>query len=89
MVCPVLGLYTVSGAGTGDVDYLYRLILSELVLLEDGERIQSPKRCVFKHKYEGLLDENSTMDNVQKRNIFINIQSSQTFRSYEDGSSRY
>jgi hypothetical protein len=28
------------------------------------------------------LDKNRTMDNVQKRNICINVPSSQTFRSY-------
>jgi hypothetical protein len=46
---------------------------AEQVLPGDGERIQSPKRCV--------LNENRTMDNAQKYNICINIPTSQTFRS--------
>jgi hypothetical protein len=29
----------------------------------------------------GILDKDKTMDNVQKRNICTNVQSSQTFRS--------
>jgi hypothetical protein len=38
-------------------------------LPEDRDKIQSPKSCV--------LSKNRTMDNVQKRNIFINLLSSQ------------
>jgi hypothetical protein len=41
---------------------------------EEGDRIQSPKRCV--------LNKNMTMYNVQKHNICINVPSSQTFISY-------
>jgi hypothetical protein len=42
-------------------------------LPEDGDRIQSPKRCV--------LNKSRTMDNVQKQNNCLNVLSSQTFRS--------
>jgi hypothetical protein len=42
------------------------------VLPEDGDRIQSPKRCVLKDKHEGVLDKDKTMDNVQKRHICKN-----------------
>jgi hypothetical protein len=42
------------------------------VLPEDGDRIQSPKRCV--------LNKNRTTDNVKNRNDYVNILSSQTFR---------
>jgi hypothetical protein len=35
--------------------------------------MQSPKRCVFKNKQDDVLDENKTMDNVQKRNIYTVI----------------
>jgi hypothetical protein len=35
---------------------------TEYVLLEDGKRIQSPKR--------NILDKNRMMDNVQKNNIY-------------------
>jgi hypothetical protein len=44
-------------------------------LPEDGDRIQSPKRYV-------LINKKRMMTNVQKHNNFINIPSSQTFRSY-------
>jgi hypothetical protein len=36
---------------------------TELILPEDGDKIQYPKRC--------SLNENRTMDNVQKHNKFI------------------
>jgi hypothetical protein len=39
------------------------------MLPEDGDRIQSPKRCDLKDKEDDILDEDKTMDNVQKRNI--------------------
>jgi hypothetical protein len=42
---------------------------TEYVLPEDGDRIQSPKRCALKKKRNDILDKNKTMDNVQKRNI--------------------
>jgi hypothetical protein len=42
---------------------------TENVLPEDGDRIQSPKRCILKYKQDGVLDKNRTMDNVQKHNI--------------------
>jgi hypothetical protein len=45
------------------------LALTELVLPEDGDRIQSPKRCVLKNKQNGVLDKDKTMDNAQKHNI--------------------
>jgi hypothetical protein len=35
-----------------DRDYLYRLGRNKQVLPEDGDRIQSPKRCVLKNKQE-------------------------------------
>jgi hypothetical protein len=44
------------------------------LLAEDGDKIQSPKYCV--------LNKSRMMDNVQKHNNYINIPSSQTFRSY-------
>jgi hypothetical protein len=44
--------------------------------------MQSPKRCVFKYKQDGVLDDSRTMDNVQKHNIYVNVPSSRTFRSY-------
>jgi hypothetical protein len=40
---------------------------------EDGDRIQSPKRYVFKIK-------DRTMDNVQNCDSYINIPWSQTYR---------
>jgi hypothetical protein len=49
---------------------------------EDGDRIQSPKSCVFKYKEDSALGKNRTMDSVQKHNICTNVPSSQTFRSY-------
>jgi hypothetical protein len=33
-------------------------------------------------KQDGVLDKDKTMDNVQKHNIFTNILSSRTFRSF-------
>jgi hypothetical protein len=39
------------------------------VLPEDGDRIQSPRRCVMKNKQDGVLDKDRTMDNVQEHNI--------------------
>jgi hypothetical protein len=46
---------------------------TEWVLPEDGDRIQSPKRCVLKHKQDEILDKDETMDNVQKHNFCTNI----------------
>jgi hypothetical protein len=37
----------------------------EQVLHEDGERIQSPKRCALKNKQNYDLDKDKKMDNVQ------------------------
>jgi hypothetical protein len=37
---------------------------------EDGDRIQSPKRCVLKEKQDDILNKDETLDNVQKRNIW-------------------
>jgi hypothetical protein len=34
------------------------------------ETIQAPKRCVLKNKHDGVLDQDRTMDNVQKHNIY-------------------
>jgi hypothetical protein len=36
----------------------------------------------MKYKRDGVLDKNSTMDDVQKRKICTNLPSSQTYRSY-------
>jgi hypothetical protein len=47
--------------------------LSE-ILPEDRDRIQSPECCVLNKKQDDGY--------VQKRNNFINIPSSQTFRSH-------
>jgi hypothetical protein len=55
--------------------------LTELVLSEDVDRIQSPK-VVFCEKRMVFLDKYGTMDNVQKYNIYTNVPSSETFRSY-------
>jgi Zn-finger protein len=43
------------------------------LLPEDGDRIQSPKRCVLKNKEDGVSDIKRTMDNVQKHNIYTNV----------------
>jgi hypothetical protein len=51
---------------------LYRLGPTEQVLPEDADRIQSPKRCVFKQK-DSVLDKSRTMNNVRKHNIFIRV----------------
>jgi hypothetical protein len=40
----------------------------------------SRKRCVLKHKEDGVLDKNSTIDNVHKHYTCINVQLSQNFR---------
>jgi hypothetical protein len=45
--------------------------------------MQSPKRYVLKYKQTGVADKNTTMDYVQKHNIYTNVPSSQTFRSYD------
>jgi hypothetical protein len=37
----------------------------------DGDRIQSPKRCVLKYKQDGALDKIRAMANVQKHNISV------------------
>jgi hypothetical protein len=52
------------------------------LLPEDGERIQSPKRCVLKYKQDGVLDKSRTMDNVHKVSNCINVPSLRTFKSY-------
>jgi hypothetical protein len=54
--------------------YLRTIGFNQLGFPEDGDRIQSPKRCV--------LNKSRTMDNVQKGNICINVPPSQSFRSY-------
>jgi hypothetical protein len=43
------------------------------VLPEDGDRIQSPKRCALNDKQDEVLDKDETMDNVQRRNICSRI----------------
>jgi hypothetical protein len=40
-----------------------------------GDRTQSPKRFVLKHKQGDVLYKNRTMDNVQKHNIHTNVPS--------------
>jgi hypothetical protein len=35
-----------------------------LALPEDRDRIQSPKCCVLKNKYDGVLDKDKKMNNV-------------------------
>jgi hypothetical protein len=59
---------------------LSKLALSDLVLPEDGDRIQFPKYCVLKEKQEDSLNKEKTIDNVQKHKISTNLPSSQTFR---------
>jgi hypothetical protein len=47
------------------------------------ERESSLRNIVFwKINMTVILDKDMTMDNVQKHNIFTNVPSSQTFRSY-------
>jgi hypothetical protein len=61
---------------------MFMLVLldpSGWVLPEDGDRIQSPKRCVLRHKQDDNLDKDETMDNVQEHNNCTNLPSSQTF----------
>jgi hypothetical protein len=41
-----------------------------LVLPEDGDRIQFPKRCVLKEKQDDISNKDKTMDNV-KNIIFV------------------
>jgi hypothetical protein len=53
---------------------------TEHVLPEHGDRIQSPKRVL--KKTGQFLDKDRTMVDVQKHNIFTNVPSSQTIRSY-------
>jgi hypothetical protein len=53
----------------------------------DGDWIRFPKRSVLKDTQDGILDEDKMMDNVQKRNIYTNVPSSQTFRPYLGSSS--
>jgi hypothetical protein len=50
MLCLTSKPYLVLVQVSRDRDYLYRLGPTEQVLPEDGDRIQSPKRCVFKYK---------------------------------------
>jgi hypothetical protein len=57
--------------------------LLPLINIEDGDRIQFPKRCVLKHKQDDILGKDEMTDNVQERNICTNLPSSQTFRSYQ------
>jgi hypothetical protein len=38
-------------------------------LPEEGDKIQSLKRCVLKNKQDGVLDKDRMTDNVQKHNI--------------------
>jgi hypothetical protein len=51
--------------------------VSTEVLPEDGDRIQSTKRCVLKKCEDGVLNKDRTMDKVQKQNICINVPSLQ------------
>jgi hypothetical protein len=46
---------------------------TEYVLPEEGDRIQSPKRCVLKIN-RTFLDKDKTMDNVQKHNTCNNLK---------------
>jgi hypothetical protein len=39
-------------------------------LLEDEDRIQSPKSCVLKYKEDGVLDENRAMNNLEKQYFY-------------------
>jgi hypothetical protein len=46
------------------------------LLPQDGDRIQSKKRCDLKYKQDGVLVKNRTINIAQKSNIFINVRSS-------------
>jgi hypothetical protein len=63
---------------------LYRLGPTEYLLPEDGDRIQSPKRCVLKYKQDGFLDKIRAMDNAQGLNICTNVPTLQAFRTYSE-----
>jgi hypothetical protein len=51
--------------------------MGQIVRAEDGEKIQSPKRCVLKYKHDGILNIKRTLGIVQKHNICTNVPSSQ------------
>jgi hypothetical protein len=42
------------------------------------------RNVVLKYVQDDIVDNDRTMDNVQKHNICTNVPSSQTFRSYQD-----
>jgi hypothetical protein len=43
--------------------------LAQPTILHRERSVQSPKRCVFKYKQDGVLDKNRRVGNVQKHNI--------------------
>jgi hypothetical protein len=52
---------------------------------EDGDRVQSPKRCVLTYKHDFFLDKNRMMDNLQKHNICTKVVCSKVnFRKVEN-----
>jgi hypothetical protein len=57
---------------------------TEQILPEDGDRFQSPKRCVLKYKQDGVLNKDNKMDNVQKRNIRTGISRQTEGHSFGD-----
>jgi hypothetical protein len=67
---------------SADRDQLYRLSTTEQISPEDGNKTQPPKRCVLNKKQNGILHKYRTMVNVQAQNVWINVPSSQNFRSY-------
>jgi hypothetical protein len=50
VLCLVYVPFLEPGTVSGDSDWLYPLGQTELVLPEDGDRIQYPKRCFLKNK---------------------------------------
>jgi hypothetical protein len=75
MVCAVLGLYTLSWCWYKYAeirDELFGLGPTEQVLPEDGERIQSPKRCVLKYEQDGVLNKRGRW--IMSRNIIFGIR---------------
>jgi hypothetical protein len=63
--------------GRGTLDYTLRKIIvkikARVLSYLKTETIHSPKRHVLKDKQDDMLDEDKTMDNVQKRNICTNV----------------
>jgi hypothetical protein len=55
---------------TSSIDWTQQSRFIFNFLLEDGDRIQFPKRCVLKEKQGDVLYKDKMMDNIQKHNIW-------------------